>query len=76
VHPRRIVIIFIGTAVLALGSLSLMSGCDNSKTSGTQVQMGPEMKAAIKDMREAQKEVRAERKQEKKDRMGARKKGM
>ncbi len=71
-HPRRILIILSATVGLGLGCLALLSGCgDDSKTTGTQVQISPETKAAIKDMRTAQKEVQAERKQERQ----ARKKG-
>jgi len=70
-HLRRIVIIVIASGGLGLGCLSLLSGCaDESKTTGTQLQMSPEVKAEIEDMRSAQKEVQAERKRERGQRKG------
>ena len=60
-HSRRIVII-----LMALGGLSPLlplGGCgDDSKTSGTQVQMSPAAKADIDDMKAVMKERRAEKK--------------
>ncbi len=44
-----------------LGCLLPLTGCDDSKTSGTQVQLSPEVKADINDMKSAQKELRDER---------------
>jgi hypothetical protein len=65
-HPRRIVITVITSGGLGLGCLFLLGGCgDDSKTTGTQLQISPEVKAELDDMRSAQKDVRAERKQEK-----------
>jgi hypothetical protein len=61
-------------AVLATGfvSLSMLGGCgDESKTTGTRLEVSPEVKAQLDDIRSAQKDVRAERKQ---DRVEARKK--
>jgi hypothetical protein len=56
---------------LGIACLAFSGGCgDDSKTTGTQVQMSPAVKAEIVDMKSAQKELRAERK------AGARKKGM
>ena len=64
-HPRRILIIFIPTVGLGLGCLSLLSGCgDDSKTTGTQVQLSPKDKAEIEAMRGTMKGQRAELKQE------------
>jgi hypothetical protein len=64
-HPRRIVIIVIASCGLGLGCLSLLAGCgDESKTTGTQLQMSPEVKAEQDDMRAVQQDVRAERRQE------------
>jgi hypothetical protein len=72
-HPRRIVIIVIVHCGLGLGCLSLLAGCgDESKTTGTQLQISPEVKAEMDDMKSAQKAVREERKQE---RGGSRTKG-
>jgi hypothetical protein len=52
-------------AVAGLVALSLFGGCgDESKTTGTQLQLSPEVKAELDDIRSAQKDVRAERKQE------------
>jgi hypothetical protein len=46
----------------------LQAGCgDDSKTSGTQLQMSPEAKAQIKDMRDMYKENKGMKKQERKD---------
>ena len=59
--------VFTVAAALAIGlvSLFLLGGCgDESKTTGTQLQISPEVKAEMNDMGAAQKEVRAERKQE------------
>jgi hypothetical protein len=47
------------------GAAVFLSGCgDDSKTTGTQLEMSPEVKAELDDMKSAQKEVRAERKAE------------
>ena len=60
-QSRRIVIGLMLTGGLC--GLCLLTGCgDDSKTSGSQVQMSPEVKAEINDMRSAQKEALAERK--------------
>lgn len=59
-HTRRIVISLISTG--GLGCLFLLTGCDDSKSSGTQVQMSPAVKAEINDMRSSQKDIMAERK--------------
>lgn len=53
------------TCGLGLGCLFLLGGCgDESKTSGTQVQISPEVKAELDDMKSVQKDERAARKQE------------
>jgi hypothetical protein len=60
-NSRRIGIILISSC--GFGCLCLLAGCgDDSKTSGTQVQMSPEVKAEINDMKSAQKEIMADRK--------------
>jgi hypothetical protein len=60
-HSRRIAIILM--SLCGLGCFALFGGCgDDSKTSGTQVQMSPAVKAEINDMKSAQKEIMAERK--------------
>ena len=64
-HRRCIFIPVIGSCGLALACLFLASGCgDDSRTTGTQVRISPEVKAALDDMKSAQKDVRAERKAE------------
>jgi hypothetical protein len=46
----------------AFGCFFLLAGCgDDSKTSGTQLQISPAVKAEINDMKSAQKEIMAER---------------
>jgi len=46
----------------------LQAGCgDDSKTSGTQLQMSPEAKAQIKDMRDMYKENKGMKKQERRE---------
>ncbi len=60
-HSRRNMFFLI--SLCGVGCPFLVTGCsDDSKTTGTQLQMSPEVKAEIKDMRSAQKEARAERK--------------
>ena len=62
-RPQRFVFtIFFGG--LALGSFFALGGCggDESKTTGTQLQLSPAVKAELDDMKSAQKEARAERK--------------
>jgi hypothetical protein len=50
---------------VGLGCLSLLSGCgDDSRTTGTQLQLTPKDKAEIEGMRGTMKEQRAELKQE------------
>jgi len=57
---------------LGLGCLWLLAGCgDESKTTGTQLQMSPQRKAEIEDMRSIMKEERARGKLER----AAKKKG-
>lgn len=61
----RIVSIVIASGGLGLGSLALLGGCaDESKTTGTQLQLTPADQAAIDDMRAAMKGHRAAQKQE------------
>jgi hypothetical protein len=51
--------------VFGIGCLFLLNGCgDDSKTTGTQLQMSPEVKAELEDMRSVMKEERAARKLE------------
>ncbi len=59
-HTRRSFISLMSAG--GLGFLFPLTGCDDSKTSGTQVQLSPEVKAEINDMKSAQKELRDERK--------------
>jgi hypothetical protein len=64
-NPRRFVIIVIASGGFGLGCLFLFGGCgDDSKTTGTQVEISPAVKAELDDMKSAQQEVRAERKQQ------------
>jgi hypothetical protein len=73
-HPRRIITIVIASGGLGLGCLSLLGGCsDESKTTGTQLQLTPKDKAEIEEMRGAMKGQRAELKQEQAE--GRKKKG-
>ncbi len=59
-HLRRIAIILM--SLCGFGCLFLLAGCsDDSKTTGTQLQMSPAVKAEINDMKSAQKEIMAER---------------
>jgi hypothetical protein len=52
---------------LAVGLSLLQTGCgDDSKTSGSQLQMSPEAKAQIQDMRDMYKENKGMRKAESK----------
>lgn len=63
--PRRLTIILLSSLGPGLLCLGLSGGCgDDSKTTGTQLQISPEVKAELDDMRSAQKEARAERKRE------------
>ena len=72
-HSKRIGIISVAFLVVGLGCLSLLSGCGgDSKTSGSRLEMSPEVKAQMKDMGAAQKELREERKQQ---RIAGKKKG-
>jgi len=61
---RRLGTIVIASAGVGLGCL-FQAGCgDESKTTGTQVQLTPKDKAEIEDMRAAMKAQRAAEKQE------------
>jgi len=63
-QPRRIVLIVIASGGLGLGGLGLLGGCgDESKTTGTQLQISPERKAEIEDMRSIMKQERTRGKQ-------------
>jgi hypothetical protein len=60
---RRIVTIVIASGWL--GCLSLLSGCgDDSKTTGTQLQLSPEDKAFIEQQRGVRKGARQQESQE------------
>ena len=62
-HPRRLFAMLLPPGGVGLLCLCLSGGCgDDSKTTGTQVQISPEMRAELDDMKAVQKEVRAERK--------------
>jgi hypothetical protein len=64
-HPMRIVTIVIAAGGIGLGCLSLLCGCgDESKTTGTQLQLTPQDKAMIEDMRSVMKTERAAQKRE------------
>jgi hypothetical protein len=64
-HPRRIVITVIASGGLGLGCLSLLGGCaDESKTTGTQLQLSEKDKALMEEMRGAMKGRKATAKQE------------
>jgi hypothetical protein len=63
-HPRRFITIIIMSSGLGLVGF-LASGCgDDSKTTGTQLQLTPKDKAEIEGMRNAMKGQRAAEKQE------------
>jgi hypothetical protein len=56
-HLRRIITTVFAFAGLGVCCLLLLSGCgDETRTTGTQVQMSDEAKAQIKDMRDMYKE--------------------
>jgi len=64
-QPRRIAIIVIASGGLGLGCLCLLGGCgDESKTSGTQVQISPADKAIDESVRGEMKKQRGETKKE------------
>ena len=64
-HPRRILTIAIASGGLALGCVSMLGGCsDESRTTGTQVQLTPEKKAEIESMRGVMRGQKATAKQE------------
>jgi hypothetical protein len=54
---RRIGRSIAGVLAPAALMLSLQSGCDDSRTSGTHVEISPEAKAQIQDMREMYKDM-------------------
>ena len=65
-HARRIIRSVIASGLVGLGFVCIQGGCgDDSRTTGSQLRISPEVKAEMDDMRAAQKDVRAERKQEK-----------
>jgi len=75
----RIISIVIASGGLGLGCLALLGGCsDESKTTGTQLQLSPSDRAVIEGMRGTMKGHRAalkkERAEERKIRNGQRKK--
>ena len=60
---RRSLVTLAASFGLGLICLGLSGGCaDDSKTTGTQLKISPEVKAEIDNMKSAQKELRAERK--------------
>jgi len=68
-QPRRIATIVIASGGLGLGCLSLLGGCgDESRTTGTQVQLTPEDRSLIDSMKGAMKGQRAAEKAERKRR--------
>jgi len=67
-YPRRSFVKLALSSGLGLLGLALAGGCgDDSKTTGTQIQISPEVKADLDEMRAAQKEGRAERKREREE---------
>jgi hypothetical protein len=71
---RRIVITVVAFGGLGFCCIPLLSGCsDDSKTTGTQVQMSPAVKAEIEDMKSTQKELMAERRAAAKNKQGRKK---
>jgi hypothetical protein len=68
---RQVFISFIFFWAFGFGCLFVLAGCgDESKTTGTQLQMSPEVKAEIEDMRSVQQQERALRRQERAGRRG------
>jgi hypothetical protein len=65
-HPRRLVTIVVTLTGVGLGCFPQLGCSDDSKTTGTQVQLSEKDKAEIDGMRAAMKEQRATRKQEQK----------
>jgi hypothetical protein len=65
-HQRRLATIVFTLAGVGLGSLPQLGCGDDSKTTGTQVQLSEKDKAEIEGMRAAMKGQRAARKQERK----------
>jgi hypothetical protein len=65
-----------GACLIGLGLVAFLviAGCGDSRTTGTQVQMSPEVKAEIQDMKGAMRELRSERKAERKKERGTPKK--
>jgi hypothetical protein len=74
VRPRRFIITILFGG-LAFGSFFAIGGCgdDESKTTGTQLQISPAVKEELDDMKSVQKEQRAERKKERDAAKGKRK---
>jgi hypothetical protein len=67
-HARRFFAALAASFGPGLLCLCLSGGCgDDSKTTGTQIQISPEVKADLDEMKAAQKEVRAERKREREE---------
>jgi hypothetical protein len=64
-HPRRIVTTLVASGGFALACLSLLGGCaDETKTTGTQLQLSEKDKDIMEGARAAMKGQRAARKQE------------
>jgi outer membrane murein-binding lipoprotein Lpp len=62
-HRLRLVINMVAAGGLAIGCLVISGGCsDDSKTTGTQLKISPEVKAEIDNLKSSQKALRAERK--------------
>ncbi|MHC5537894.1 hypothetical protein ACYOEI_06650 [Singulisphaera rosea] len=67
-HSRRKMAFLVTAGGILLGSLSLPGCGDDSKTTGTQLQLTAKDKAQIEGMRAAMKAQRATQKQERIDR--------
>jgi len=60
-QPRRIATIIIVSGGLGLGCLCMLGGCaDETRTTGTQLQISPERKAMFGDMQKEMKKEKAE----------------
>ena len=67
-HPRRFITMVLASGAVGLGCLFQVGCGDDSKTTGTQLQLTEQDRADIENMRSAMKGQRATQKQEQIDR--------